>query len=139
DGGGYICYSPVGSLADGTEAVTASQVSGPDTYGYGLVFREVSKGNYYVLVIDANSKWAFYKSVGNHLTALQPFTVNAAITGGLNTKNTIAVTMTGSTFDCYVNGQQMGTIHDGTYAEGQWGLSASPGVNVVFTNYLAKV
>jgi hypothetical protein len=137
DGGGYICYAPIDGQVDGTETVTVSQVAGPDTYGYGLVFR-ASEGDYYQFVIDSNSKWAFYKSVDEKLTALQPFTVSVAIDGGLNTANTLSVTMSGSTFDCYVNGQKVGTIHDSTYPEGKWGLDASPSASVIFTNYLAR-
>ena len=39
DGGGYICFAPIEDQVDGTESVTVSQIAGPDTYGYGLVFK----------------------------------------------------------------------------------------------------
>jgi hypothetical protein len=45
--------------------------------------------------------------------------------------------MKGTTFDFSVNGQKVGTIHDSTFPEGEWGLAGNTGVNVVFTDYLA--
>ncbi|MGH2502062.1 MAG: hypothetical protein ACRDID_06040, partial [Ktedonobacterales bacterium] len=111
--------------------------TGPTTWAYGLVFRRVSVGNDYLFGIDSNSKWVFAKDVNHHLTNLQDFTFNQAIKGGLNSANTLSVTMTGSTFVCYINAQKVGTIHDSTYPQGGWGLEGGPGIDVVFTNYLA--
>lgn len=135
---GYICYAPIGVQIDGTQSVTVKQISGPTTAAYGLVFRRVSKGNYYMFGIDSNSKWFFDKVVNGADSLVQDFTPNNVIHGGLNTENTLSVTISGSTFDCFVNGQPVGTIHDSTFPEGKWGLVGSTEVNVVFTNYLAK-
>ena len=32
----------------------------------------------------------------------------------------------------------MTTIHVSAFGEGKWGLSASPGINVLFTDYIAR-
>jgi hypothetical protein len=133
----YICYAPVGSQVDGTESVTVKQIAGPTTYPYGLVFRRVSKGNYYFFGIDSNGKWVVDKVVNDKATRLQDFTVNLAIKGGLHIANSLSVTMKGTTFDFSVNGQKVGTIHDSTFPEGEWGLAGNTGLNVVFTDYLA--
>ncbi len=137
-GGGYICYAPIDNQVDGVETVTASQVAGPDNYAYGLIFRLEDDNNYYEFAIDSNSRWAFFKVVNGKTTRLHDYTTNVAINGGLNTKNTLSVKMSGSTFEFYVNGQKMGTMNDATLPEGKWGLAADNGLNVVFTNYLAK-
>lgn len=138
NGGGYICYAPIDNQVDGAETVTVSQIAGPDTLAYGLIVRMEDDNNYYEFAIDSNSRWAFFKVVNGKTTRLQDYTTNVAINGGLNTKNTLSVTMSGSTFEFYVNGQKMGTKNDATFPEGKWGLAADSGLNVVFTNYLAK-
>jgi hypothetical protein len=135
---GYLCYAPIGVQTDGTESVTAKEVSGPTDHGYGLVFRRASKGNYYMFVIYSNSEWAVFKIVNDTLFKLQDYTPNSIIKGGLNTENSLSVTMTGSTFDCYINGAKVGTVHDSTFTHGLWGLGVYSTDNVVFTNYLAR-
>jgi hypothetical protein len=134
---GYICYAPIGNQVDGTESVTAKQVSGPTNEAFGLVFRRVSKGNYYFFGIDSNSKWVLLKVVNEKSTRLQDFTANTAIKGGLNIANSLSVAMSGTTFDFSVNGQKVGTIHDSTFPQGEWGLEGSSDGDIVFTNYLA--
>jgi hypothetical protein len=135
---GYICYAPIGIQTDGTESVTVKQVSGNTVFPYGLVFRTVSTGNRYFAGVDSNSYWVFDKVVNGKATRLKEIYADPIIKGGLNTENTLSVTMTGSTFDCYINGQKVATIHDSTFAEGKWGLEGNDEINVVFTNYLAQ-
>lgn len=137
---GYLCFAPIGNQVDGTESVTVKQITGSTTWAYGLIFRHVSTGNYYLLGIDSDSEWVFAKVVNHNITNLQKFTFNAVIKGGLDAANTLSVTMKGTTFDCYINGQKVGTIHDSTFPQGKWGLDGgAPGVNVVFTDYLAHL
>lgn len=133
----YICYAPIGNQTDGTESVTAKQITGPTNYFYGLAFRVVDAHNYYFFGVDGSGKWVFDKIVNDKITHLQNYTVNIAIKGGLNTENSLSVTMTGTTFDFYINGQKVGTVHDSTFPEGKWGLEGNSGLNVVFTDYLA--
>ena len=135
---GYLCFAPIGDQSDGTQSVTAKQVRGPLTRAYGLAMRWVSHGNYYFFGIDSNSKWVFYKVVNSTATLLQPYTANSVIKGGLNVSNSLSATMTGSTFDCYVNGVKVGTVHDSTFSSGQWGLESSTGIETVFNDYLAQ-
>ncbi|HEX8981348.1 MAG TPA: hypothetical protein VF792_01140 [Ktedonobacterales bacterium] len=136
---GYMCFAPIGVQDDYTQTVTAKQVSGSPTQAYGLVLRRASQGNYYFFGIDANSGWIFELVVNDKVTRLQNFTRSYLIQGGLDTENTLSVTATGSTFDCYVNGQKLGTIHDSTFGAGKSALVAPGQINVAFTNYLAKV
>ncbi len=136
---GSICFAPIDIQSDYTQTVTVKQVLGSPTWAYGLVLRHASNGNYYFFGIDANSGWIFEVVVDGKATRLQNFTRSYLIQGGLDTENTISVTATGSTFDCYVNGQKLGTIHDSTFDGGKSGLATSDQINVAFTNYIAKV
>jgi hypothetical protein len=89
------------------------------------------------LALTPNSKWVLLKVVNEKSTRLQDFTANTAIKGGLNIANSLSVAMSGTTFDFSVNGQKVGTIHDSTFPQGEWGLEGSSDGDIVFTNYLA--
>ncbi len=56
---------------------------------------------------------------------LQPSTLGASITKGLNQPNQLAIVAQGSTFSLYANGQHLTTVQDGTYFHGQIGVMAS--------------
>jgi len=133
---GFICYAPIGAQSDVNVSVDAQEVSGPTTTGYGIVFRRVSAGNYYRFLIDSNGKWFFDKCVGGSCTTLTDFTANAAIKGGLNTKNTLRVEAKGSHFDLFVNGTQVGTQDDTTFTSGEVGLEGGDSLDCLFTNLL---
>lgn len=133
-----ICYAPIGPQVDGTESVTAKEISGPLDHGYGLVFRRVSKGNYYEFVITSSGDFGVFKFQNDILTELAPYTPSTAIDVGLNSVNTLSVTMNGPVFDCYVNGVKVTEVRDSAFPEGDWGLGAHSTVNVVFTDYLAR-
>lgn len=130
----YICYSPAGQVGDAVFTVTATQVSGPTTYAYGLVFRRPSAGNYYEFLIDSNSKWLFDKVQGGNTTHLVDFTSNSAIKGGLNQLNTLSVQAQGSHFVFSVNGTQVGTFDDTTFTTGDTGLAGNDGIDVAYTS-----
>jgi hypothetical protein len=134
----YICFAPIGSQTDGTESVTAKEVSGPTNHGYGLVFRRAHSGNYYDFVITSSGYYALFKIVNDKLTDLIPYTASSAIKGGLNVENSLSVTMRGANFVCYVNGIKVTEAHDTTFTEGKWGLGVYSTDNVVFTDYLAR-
>lgn len=132
-----ICFAPIGDQGDDIETVTVKQVSGSPVTAYGIVLRHASAHNYYFFGIDSNSSWMFEVVVDGKATRLQDFTKSNLIHGGLNTENALSVTATGSTFDCFVNGQLLGTINDSTFESGKSGLAALGQIDVDFTNYLA--
>lgn len=133
--GAYLCYAPTNDVSDGTITVQSKQTTGDTTQGYGLVLRRVSKGNYYIFAIDSNGAWGFYKFVGNSATPVKDFAKNSAIQSGLNTLNTLKVTMSGSSFTFYVNGTQVGTATDSTFTSGKSGVSGADTSEVVYTAY----
>ena len=134
----WMCYAPIGSQVDGTESVTAKEIAGPVNHGYGLVFRRVSKGNYYQFMITSSGDYAVFKIQNDTLSDLVPYTPSSAIDVGLNAVNTLSVTMSGPVFDCYVNGVKVTETHDSAFPQGLWGLGVYSTDNVVFTDYLAR-
>jgi len=130
----FICYSPADKVGDVVTTVSVKQTSGPITYGYGLVIRRVSQGNYYEFLIDSNGKWTFVKVVGATSTKIMDFTANSAIKTGLNQVNTLSVSAKGSHFVFSVNGTQVGLADDTTFTSGATGLSGNDGIEVVFTD-----
>jgi hypothetical protein len=134
--GGYLCYAPAGIQADVDVTVTVKQVSGPTIKGYGIVFRRVAKGNYYLFLIDGNSKWTVGKCVNDSCTKLVAFTPHSAIKGGLNTANTLEVVAKGPHFDFFVNGARVGSADDSTFLSGEVGVVSGDSTECVFTNFI---
>lgn len=132
--GAFICYAPADKAGDANTTVSATQLSGPITYPYGLVIRRVSKGNYYEFSIDANGKWLFDKVVNGTPTDIVKLTANSAIKTGLNQANTLSVQAKGSHFVFFINGKQVGTADDTTFSAGETGLVGYDGIEVVFAN-----
>lgn len=133
--GAYLCYAPTNDVSDGTISVQAAQASGDTTQDYGLVFRRASKGNYYVFGIESSGKWDFYKGVNNTASNIVEPTVNSAIKTGLNAKNTLKVTMSGSHFTFFVNDVQVGTADDSTFTSGKSGVAGGDSIESVYTDY----
>ncbi len=131
----YICFAPAGIISDANISVQAKQVAGSLAEPYGIVFRQTSANNWYEFYIDSNSQWVFDKVVNGTIDPLVGPTDNAAIKGGLNTVNTLAVQAKGTHFVFLVNGTQVGQADDATFARGQVGLAAGgEGVEAAFNN-----
>lgn len=135
--GAYLCYapSPAADVSDGTISVQVAQVSGDATQDYGLVFRRVSRGNFYVFGILSTGKWDFYKGVNNSASNVIDPTANSAIKTGTNVKNTLKVTMIGSHFTFFVNDVQVGTANDSSFTSGKSGVAGSDNMECVYTDY----
>ena len=119
---GYICYAPTGQIGDAVVSADLQQTAGEVTWFYGIVFRRVSEGNFYEMLIDSNGKWLFDKVVNNQTTTLLPYVPSSAIHTGLNTSNTLAARAVGSHFEFFVNGTQVGQFDDSTFTTGLTGV-----------------
>lgn len=131
---GYICFAPAGDFADATITATAKQVSGSKLAPYGIAFR-IGSQTYYEFDIDSNGKWTLGKCGSSDCTTLVDYTANAAIHPGLNVTNTLSVAMQGSHFVFSVNGAHVGDITDSSYSSGKVGITASQGIEVVYSNF----
>jgi hypothetical protein len=132
----YLTYAPVDSVGSVDLSVKVSQLSGDIHTFYGIVFRRISKGNYYIFGIDGNGKWGFFKVVEGTETDIVSATANSAITPGLNVPNTLAVQARGSHFIFSVNGTQVGEADDTALTgKGLAGVAGADNVEVVFTDF----
>ena len=131
----YLCYAPAGNIGDGTISVQVAQARGDTTEGYGLVLRRASRGNYYIFAIDSSGEWAFYKFVNDTGTAIKDFAKSPALQSGLNARNTIKVTMKGTSFTFYANGTQLGEATDSAFTTGKSGVSGGSNLEVIYTTY----
>jgi len=109
----------------------------------GIIFRaDFSNFNYYYFSICQNGSYQLlvFKGQQND-TTLRQGSLNPAITTGLGQSNLIAVVANGNALNLYVNKQQIESITDTTYSQGQVGVLVGNDVSnpteVVFTN--AKV
>jgi len=129
----FACPVPAGTLTDVDVSVQVKQISGKTTAPYGIEVRR-SGGGWDEFDIDSNSKYLIFKCTGQNCAKLVDFTANAAITGGLNTTNTLEVLAVGSHFDFYVNDAKVGGVDDPSFSAGRVDLSSGTGIEVVYTN-----
>jgi hypothetical protein len=131
-----ICAAPIVAFQDGAISVQTRQISGSLTQGYSLIFRfDESNASFYALLIDSNAYWRALKVAGNQPTFFGPWTANGAIRRGLNTTNTMKVSVQGTHFDFYVNGTKVGQADDSALTSGKAGLWGNTGIEVVYTNF----
>ncbi len=104
----------------------------------GIAFRgDASKGTFYYFHISTSGTYAL-EIYTNYNPAPQPLIQgkNPAIKTGLNQTNLLAVLANGNSLVLYVNKQQIASVNDGTYSQGQIGVIAESVQNptdVVFT------
>lgn len=135
---GYICYAPTGEVGDAIVSADMKQTAGETNWFYGIVFRRVSKGNFYEMSIDSNGKWLFDKVVNDQTVELMPYVHSDAIHAGLNASNHLEARAIGTHFEFYINGVQVGHFDDSTYGKGLCGVeggSPEGQVQVVFTQF----
>ncbi|HEY5003278.1 MAG TPA: hypothetical protein VII61_09005, partial [Ktedonobacteraceae bacterium] len=94
----------------------------------GIVFRTNGvKGNNYLFGVCQNGTF-FLSLLQNNVIeqTLQQKTFSAAIQVGMKQTNTLAVLARGTELMLYVNYQQLATVTDATYSQGQVGVGAFP-------------
>jgi hypothetical protein len=136
-----ICGAPTEVPNDVNVSVQTRQISGSTQEAYGLIVRGTQSSStitgYYFGIASAGA-WTFIKlgTSASTTTSLVGFTANSAIHTGLNATNTLMVHAKGSHFTLFVNGVQVGTSDDTTYASGGVALAAPAPIEVVYTNLL---
>jgi hypothetical protein len=121
--------------------VETTQVAGPDDNGYGVLLRHVDDDNFYYFEISGDGYWEFSKQEDDEWVTLIKWTEASAIKQGKAT-NVIKVICDAAAFDFYVNNTQVGDYFDGTFTEGDIGLSVSAysagGVHIAFDNLTVR-
>lgn len=137
--GGTACFGP--STLEPTNAdvqVTLQAAkTGQDT-GYGIALRRVSSGNFYTFEITPDGRWAFFKWVNGSAKVVADLQSSSAIQTGSGATNQLRVLAVGSNFTFYINGTQVGTASDSTYAQGRIGVvtdDSNSSSQVIFTNF----
>ena len=131
---GFNCYTSLDDQTNATITVQTKQTSG-DGSGYcWIAFRRASTGSAYTFGVDANGGWSVYKFVSGNGDPINTPGTNQAIQPGANAVNTLQVHMTGSHFDFFVNGVNVGSVDDASYAKGKVGLGADSNTTCVFNN-----
>ena len=136
---GYIapCFAQATSFSNFTYQVQMIIVKGDQG---GIAFRaNTNKGTFYYFHISTSGSYALETYSNYNPTKPQPLIQgkDPAIKTGLNQTNLIAVVANGNSLVLYVNKQQIASVNDGTYSNGQIGVIAESTQNpteVVFTN-----
>jgi len=114
------------SFGDVAIEVEATQVSAPDNYNndYGVLCREQGDGSGYYMLVSGDGYYGIAKGQDGDFEWLVEFTESGAIHQG-NATNRIRAVCDGSTLALFVNGQRLATAEDGSFSEGDIGLTAT--------------
>ncbi len=150
DGGGYrmlvnapdlnFWSSPHKDFTDVRVEVDAGKLGGPDENRIGLVCR--SNGtDYYFLIISSDGYYGLGLFKGGAATLLdqEEMVLSTAIRRGMAI-NHLRLDCSGDTLAGFVNGFELGQVHDATLKHGDVGLLAGtfkqPGTDIIFDNFV---
>lgn len=120
---------------------SSGATSGNDTAALGIAFRvpQSNKVEGYNLLVFADGTYQLVKfdKDGNG-TNLLDNTSSSAIHAGLNQENDLKLVVIGTMFTIYINGQEVNTATDATYASGGYiGLSVvDKGAEIIYSDLL---
>lgn len=121
---GKLYWSWTGeSFSDFTYSIKATKVSGPDKWGYGLIFRVQDVDNGYEFAVSGLGDYYVGKVENGTYQDILKWTVNDAINKG-NATNVLQITAKGNTLSFYANGTLLTTITDSTFSSGRVGTLA---------------
>ncbi|MBI3242310.1 MAG: hypothetical protein HYZ49_08465 [Chloroflexi bacterium] len=88
---------------------------------WGLIFRHKDNANFYLFGVSCDGKYRLLKRVDGVFETIVDFTDSDAIKD-LGQRNVLGVRAAGGQISMYVNDQFLGTVADGTFAEGVIGM-----------------
>jgi hypothetical protein len=126
-------------LGDGLAQVDTEWTSGPERDGYGLVIKrqDVPSGKLsgYEVYVYPVGRWTLARHDNGEITDLAGFPESDAIRCGPGAQNTVGVICRGGEMTVLINGRAVGTVTDGTYAQGAVGVfTGSKDVEAAFRN-----
>jgi hypothetical protein len=127
------CYAGK-PYTDARATVQATQIDGPTTVPYGIVFRVSGSGSFYGFEVYGNGMWTVWKCVEAHCTPIVPQEKTAALHAGVGQSNTLSVLAAASHFEFFINGEKVGAVDDATFTSGNIGLQAGKKVEVAFSD-----
>jgi tetratricopeptide (TPR) repeat protein/Tol biopolymer transport system component len=124
-------------LADFMAEIEATQISGPNDNGYGLLFRFQDEQHFYRFDISGDGFYLLSKRSGNQWVTLVDWTESPFIHKGQAT-NRLKVICQGSQISLYVNDHHLTDFSDVSYSHGDIGLFAGTlsqgGTHISFDN-----
>ncbi len=122
--------------------VDASQVAGPDSNAFGVLFRYLNPDNYYRFYITSTGYVHLGKRFKGEWSSIVDWQKSTAVHPGTAT-NHITVVADGPSLTCYVNENQVLQATDYSLVSGDIGVAASAfatvGVHVAFDNVAVRV
>jgi tetratricopeptide (TPR) repeat protein len=124
-------------FADFMVEVEATQVSGPNDNGYGLLFRLQDEQHFYRFDVSGDGFYLLSRRLENQWVTLIDWTASPFIHKGQAT-NRLKVICQGSQISLYVNNRHLTDFSDVSYSHGDIGLFAGTlsqgGVHISFDN-----
>ena len=101
----------------------------------GLSLRDTTElAHAYSFNVCKNGSYQFYRYDSFSSGQMLHSGSSSAIVTGLSQSNVIAVVANGSAFDLYINHHQVASVHDSSYSQGQFGVSAHSKTEVAYRN-----
>lgn len=100
---------------------------------FGVVFRAQQGTNAYLLGVNCDGQYSFYRFDGSTFTTIIDWKNSQAIHKGPNQTNRLGVMAKGDQFTFYANGVKLDEAKDTTYAEGSFGIFITSAVTPNFT------
>jgi hypothetical protein len=136
---GMVCFAPTGRYRNFDMSVNAQVSSGPASSDFGMVFRAVDSGNGYLFAITASGTAYLGSVTQGQVSPLSPLWQYTASHSVGTAPITLRVVASGSSITCFVDGQRVGAVSDGTYGIGGIGVYAGPGgLDVGFSHLVLK-
>lgn len=132
------------SLTDVSVSVDVAKLAGPDDNDFAILCRYVDTENFYALLGSSDGFYGITKVVaGNQeLIGQEELLPTDAIKQGEGVINTLRADCVGSTLTLYINGTQVASVQDTTFASGIVGLMAgtfdTAGTDVLFDNFVVR-
>ncbi|MGQ9785948.1 MAG: FHA domain-containing protein [Anaerolineae bacterium] len=124
-------------VADFQLEVEATQESGPNNNGYGILFRFQDRENYYRFDISGEGYFLLSKFSHGEWSTLIPWTPSPVLNVGQAT-NRLMVEALGTRIRVFANGAELGQVTDDSLSHGNFGVFANtfsePGLVVSFDN-----
>ncbi|MGJ3239271.1 MAG: hypothetical protein ACFE0Q_11240 [Anaerolineae bacterium] len=103
--------------------VETERLSQEPNDGYGVVCRASDENNGMHFYISSDGFWRIFAFVDERARPFMPWTASETINQGENARNILTAVCVNDYFALYINGELAGEVRDGTFLQGQVGMS----------------
>lgn len=129
---GKLYWSWTGeTFSDFTYTIKATKLSGPDKWGYGMIFRVQDVDNGYEFAVSGLGDYYVGKVEAGKYENIKTWTVDDSLIKG-NATNILQITAKGNTLSFYANGTLLTTLTDSTFSSGRVGVLTYAQVDSTF-------